>query len=377
MLTEAGCQNRRRRLFEALSPSTEWVLVTDPRHVNYFSRFWTNPISFSTCERGWLLLERGGRATLLVDNFTLRSAAVEPVVDEKIISDWYDHRHSVVNRDHALLNLLKREGTIPKGRGLVEDEWLPSLATFQDSPVATSTSGNLGSIIRLLRRRKEPDEVALIEECARACAAGHARALEVTAPGVSELDVYREIQSAATAQAARPAVIYGDFRAVDGETPKRGGLPTNKVLEEGELLIVDQSVGLDGYRCDFTNTIAVGEPSDAQEELMQLCRTAMQAGEQELQPGSAAADVYRAVSSALESAGHPPLVHHAGHGIGLGHPEPPILVPESEDELIEGDVVTLEPGLYVEGIGGVRIEHNYAIAADGFRRLSNHEIRLS
>ena len=67
---------------------------------------------------------------------------------------------------------------------------------------------------------------------------------------------------------------------------------------------------------------------------------------------------------------------HSGHGLGLGHPEPPYFVPESSDTLEVGDVVALEPGLYVEGTGGMRYERNYLITADGFETLSNHEIRI-
>ena len=69
--------------------------------------------------------------------------------------------------------------------------------------------------------------------------------------------------------------------------------------------------------------------------------------------------------------------HHAGHGIGLAHPEPPILVPNSDDVLVAGDVLTLEPGAYVEGIGGMRFEHNYLITESGCERLSSHDLALA
>ena len=77
-----------------------------------------------------------------------------------------------------------------------------------------------------------------------------------------------------------------------------------------------------------------------------------------------------------KKAGHGPLVHHAGHGIGLEHPEPPILVPESRDVLLAGDVVTLEPGVYLQGVGGIRIENNYLVTDNGCERLSHHNIAL-
>ncbi len=72
-----------------------------------------------------------------------------------------------------------------------------------------------------------------------------------------------------------------------------------------------------------------------------------------------------------------PLVHHAGHGLGLSHPEAPFFVEGATETLVVGDVVTLEPGAYVDGVGGVRIEHNYLITATGFERLSNHTISLT
>ncbi len=185
------------------------------------------------------------------------------------------------------------------------------------------------------------------------------------------------MQSAAIEAAGRPGLIYGDFRAVNAKTPKLGGLPTNHVLEKGEMFILDYSVVLDGYRSDFTNTLAVGSASDEQDMIFRLCESALEAGENALKAGVQAKDIYAAVSKPLEEAGYGALAHHAGHGIGLAHPEPPILVPESDDVLKAGDVVTLEPGLYVEGIGGVRIENNYLITPAGAEKLNNHLIALT
>lgn len=380
MLTQQGCLDRRKRLWDALPDDCEWVLIADPRHVLYFSNFLVNPISFSTSERGLLLLERSGRATLIAENFTRRTATSEPFVDEEVGNDaadkWYDHRHSVKNRDHYLFDLLVRVADRLKGPGLVEAEWLPAMAVNRLGLPDSVLSGDVGSVIRHLRRQKHEDEIALLEKCMRACEAGHARALEVARPGVSELDVYREIQSAAVAEAGCPAIVYGDFRPVNAGTPKRGGLPTTEKLNPGDMLIIDYSVVLSGYRSDFTNTIAIGDMTAEQEKIFRVCEEAMTAGEAEFRAGAAARDVYHAASSVMESAGFDPLSHHAGHGLGLGHPESPVLVPESEDTLLSGDVVTLEPGMYVAGVGGVRIEHNYLITDTGFRRLSDHRIAL-
>lgn len=143
------------------------------------------------------------------------------------------------------------------------------------------------------------------------------------------------------------------------------------------MFILDYSVVLDGYRGDFTNTLAVGEPTPQQRHLYDLVMAAQQSGERTLRAGVKARDVFDAVEHPIREAGLAErFAHHAGHGIGLGHPEPPILVPESDDVLLAGDVITLEPGLYVPGIGGIRIEHNYLITDAGYERLTNHSISL-
>lgn len=392
MLTKAGCDIRQRRLWAEVPDSVEWLLVADPRHVQYLSNFWVQPLSFSVGERGFLLLERDGGTTLFGDNFTLRSAAGESYADQEVVGDWYDHKHSVINRDHALLAALKTVADRLYGRsGAVESEWLP-LAAFEilgldheshsfkkENRKDSDSEGavDLGTLLRRLRRQKEDDEIQLLRTCMKAGDAGHARAREVIKPGVSEFEVFREVQAAAMEGAGRPAMIYGDFRGVNAGSPKAGGLPTDYTLQNGDLFILDYSVVLDGYRSDFTNTYAVGDPSEEQQKLFQICEAAMRGGEGVLKAGVPARDVYAAVSKPMEESGHGALPHHAGHGIGLGHPEPPILVPDSEGELLAGDVVTLEPGMYVEGIGGMRIEHNYLITEAGYEQLSQHVISLT
>lgn len=390
MLTESGCRSRQTRLWDNLPEGVEWVLIADPRHVQYLCNFWVNPLSFSLGERGLLLLERDNGSTLLADNFSLRSAASSPFVDREVDETWYDHRHSVNNRDHALLAALDSVSERLYGyNGVVEAEWLPvgayeilgldherhSVSAEPDKRPGLSV--DLGTKLRELRRKKEADEIALLKQCMKAGDAGHARAREFIQPGVTDLDVYREVQSAAIAEAGRPAIVYGDFRATNAETPKAGGLPANKKLAEGDLFILDYSVVIDGYRSDFTNTYAVGKPSDQQEMIFRLCESALAAGEKTLCAGVAAKDVFAATTKPFDDAGYGPLTHHAGHGLGLGHPEAPILVPESTDSLIAGDVVTLEPGLYIDGIGGVRIENNYLILDDGAEKLNNHLIALT
>lgn len=392
MLTQAGCMARRARLWEAVPTAYEWLLIADPRHVLYLSNFWIHPLTFSAGERCWLLLERDGKATLLGDNFSLRSRAGDPFVDDEVMVKWYDHKHSVVNRDHSLLKAAELVADRLYGRcGAVEAEWLPVGAVellgldheqhsvrLEAKDVSKSGAVDLGTTIRSLRRQKHDDEIALLKECMRAGEAGMQRLREIIRPGISEFEIFCEVQHAAIAAAGRPGLIYGDFRAASPSQPKVGGLPTQHQLQPGEMFTLDYSVVLDGYRSDFTNCMTVGEPNPKQQHLYDLVSAAQRGGEAVLKAGTRAKDVFNAVNKPILDAGLAAnFAHHAGHGIGLAHPEPPILVPESEDVLLAGDVITLEPGLYVEGIGGIRIEHNYLITDTGYERLSNHVISLT
>lgn len=392
MLTKAGCLERRARLWETVPSSVEWLLVADPRHVLYLSNFWIHPLTFSAGERCWLLLERDGKATLLGDNFSLRSRAGDPYVDDEVMVKWYDHKHSVINRDHALLKAAEQVADRLYGRGgAVEAEWLP-VGAFEllgldherhsvrkeAGDVGKPGAVDLGTTLRALRRQKHDDEIALMRECMRAGEAGMLRLREIIRPGITELEIFCEVQKAALLAAGRPGLIYGDFRAASSTKPKVGGLPTSHKLQPGDMFTLDYSVVLEGYRSDFTNCMTVGEPNAQQRHLYDLVMAAQRGGEAKLKAGTKAKDVFHAVNQPILEAGlADKFAHHAGHGIGMAHPEAPILVPDSEDVLLAGDIVTLEPGLYVEGIGGIRIEHNYLITATGYERLSNHVISLT
>ena len=383
MLTLEGCRERRTRLWRRLPDEISWVLIGDVRHIQYFSNFRINPISFSADQKSLLLLTREGKAILLADNFSKRSGTAPYFVDQEVIIPWYSHRKSVTNRDDALCLALSEIEPVWSGdTGLIEPEGISEMTAamvaetaawqFQEGDAEPTTT--LGTIIRSLRRSKHADEVDLLKSCMRACEAGHRRAFDIIRPGVSEFEVYLEVQRAAQEAAGVPCIVYGDFRATNAKLHKAGGLPTQYRLQDGDLFILDYSVVIHGYRSDFTNTISVGTPSDRFVTQFEACRDALNAAAVLLKPGAACRDLWKAASTILESRGFGSLTHHAGHGLGLEHPEPPILVSESDDVLITGDVITLEPGCYIEGQGGMRFEHNYLITDTGCEQLSQHRL---
>ncbi len=364
MLTAEGCRQRRQRLWQRLDPPPDGdhLRLTDPVHLTYLANFYVDPFSLGAGFGGCLILRRDGHAKLLHED-RLPDSVQAAHVEERVVVPWYDAQTPArMPRQLALLAT-----TNPSGHGLrfhdrVGDPYAPVL---------------IGSIAEM-RRQKDPDEVEVLRRAMRAGGAGHAVARQVVRPGITELDVYLAVSSACERAAGQAVIVYGDF-AVSPGPERTGGPPTDRVLEAGDMMIVDFSVVIDGYRGDFTNTIVVGgKPLPDQRRLFDLCTAAMAAGERELRAGRDCRTVYDAVNDVFDRAGMAQYFpHHAGHGIGLTHPESPYIVRGATETLLAGDVVTLEPGLYVPGVGGIRIEHNYLITDSSYERLSNHTISLT
>ncbi len=364
MLSAEGCRQRRLRLWEQLDPEPEsdHLRLADPIHLMYLANFHVDPFSLGAGFGGFLLLRKDGHATLIHDN-RLPKSIEQAQVDERRVVTWYDGQ----SPGHGPRQLAALDRVNPSGTGLrIHDRVGDPYASFVINTLAE------------MRRRKDSDEVELLRRCMRATEAGHAWARAHVKPGMTELDVYCGVNTACIQAAGHAVVVYGDF-AVSPGPERRGGPPTNRVLEPSDMLILDYSVVIEGYRSDFTNTLVVGTPANAdQQRMYDLCVAAMAAGEKELRGGATCLTVYQAVQSVFDKAGvAEPFPHHAGHGLGLTHPEAPYLVRNATESLLAGDVVTLEPGLYIPGIGGIRIEHNYLITERGYDRLSDHTIALT
>ena len=363
MLTAEGCRRRRERLWERLDPppETDYLLLSDPLHLVYLANYWVDPFSLGAGFSGYLLVRKDGHAKLLHDNRAPKSVEAAKVEERRPIS-WYDGQSPGKGpRQLAIL-----ESVNPSGHGL----------RIHDRP-GDPYAATLIRTIADMRRQKDPDEISALRECMRVTEIGHAWARENVRPGMTELDVFCGINTACIHAAGQAVILYGDF-AVSPGPERRGGAPTNRVLSAGEMLILDFSVVIRGYRSDFTNTLVVGKsPTPDQQRLYDLCMEALSAGERELRADQSCLAVYEAIRDVFEKAEmaqHFP--HHAGHGLGLSHPEAPFLVRHANETLRAGDVVTLEPGLYVTGVGGIRIEHNYVVTGDGYERISNHTISL-
>lgn len=375
MPPRTGPEARRARLWAELDDNADVILVCDPRHVTYLSGYYPSPFEFRGVNAAaYLLLDRG-RATLFADNL-LAPYANTADVDEVALSLWYEGKRSAPNRRGLLCRDILGEVCRRGARIACDAASVPlALSDALRSQRPDVEFMAIEPILQRLQRSKDADELELLKRSVRAGEAGHSAARRDARPGMSELELFQLVQQAAQTDAGEQVLVYGHF--LSGPRCERiGGAPTARRLEQGELVLVDFSVVIGGYRADLGATFVCGaRPSPEQTRLHEACLQALAAGEASLRAGNECRLVDRAVRESFGELGTN-LLSHSGHGLGLGHPDPPYIVPESSDVLLPGDVLTLEPGQYVAG-AGIRVERTYLITDSGYERLSQHDLALT
>ncbi len=207
-----------------------------------------------------------------------------------------------------------------------------------------------------LRRAKSEEELACMREAIRIATEGLRKASEAIEAGVRECDVAAE----AEAVMRRLGSQAHSFETIVASGPHAAyphAICSMRELRPGDLVIVDVGATYQGYRSDITRTFVVKEPTEKQVELLDAVTRAQREAIRAARCGVKASDLDKVARSRLAQLGFDEyFVHGLGHGIGLDVHEPPRLSPESRDVLRNGDVVTIEPAIYVPGYGGVRIE---------------------
>jgi len=225
----------------------------------------------------------------------------------------------------------------------------------------------LDGAVEDLRRTKDDDERALIRQAQAATDAAFGDILERFAVGVSEQRIAWELErllrdEGADGQAFAPIVAFGENAAEPHHHPG------SRVLEEGDVITLDFGGVVGGYHADMTRTISFGSLNGELRKIHDIVREAQQAGVDAVRAGATGIDVDAVCRAVIDGAGYGErFVHPSGHGVGLEIHEAPWLGAVHGDRLPAGSVVTVEPGIYVPGLGGVRIEDMVEVAEDGGR----------
>jgi Xaa-Pro dipeptidase len=224
--------------------------------------------------------------------------------------------------------------------------------------------------IKSIRAVKSPDEIALIRKACKLADLGIKVACEVIQPDVSELEVAAEVEYAMR-KAGSCGTAFDTIIASGKNSAFPHGTCKSRTIKDGDLVVVDLGATVSCYRSDITRTIVAGNLTKKQQEIYKAVKSAHESALSAMKPLVAARDVDAVAREAIMQAGFGQcFVHNLGHGVGLEVHEGPVLSPESKDVLAEGNVVTVEPGVYICGFGGVRIEDTVLVTKTGAETLT-------
>jgi D-alanyl-D-alanine dipeptidase len=313
-------------------------------------------------ERLTLLVLSADREPAMIVPLLERADAESAQASSKLeLSDWSDGSDPY-DAAAAMLD--------PSGRYAISDAaWAMHVLGLQ---VRLCDSGYVAmtEALPMLRAVKDADELARMTSAGEAADAAFYDILEVPFAGRKEIDIGADLAQALEAHGHSEVEFTVVGSGPNGANPHHdlGG----RVIEEGDMVVLDLGGLKDGYSSDTTRTVHVGEPTEEERNVHDIVREAQQAGYEAVRPGVACQEIDRAARKVIADAGYgDQFIHRAGHGIGLTSHEPPYIVEGEERRLEPGMCFSIEPGIYLRDRFGVRIEDIVVVTDDGGRRLNN------
>ena len=344
----AGRCARVRKRFE----QSDALLVSDLNNIRWLTGF--------TGSNGWLLLTPDD--TVLVTDGRYGDQATAQLAQAGV-----DGRVIVGLSSAAIFDTLAAEvAPLPsvgfEAAHLTYEQFQRFEGLF-DAPLVP-----VGGLVETERRRKDPGEIARMAE---ACRIADAALSEIQLLGRTEAQVRDQLeirmrQLGADGPSYETIVATGPINAA-----RPHHRPTNTIIEAGHTVIIDVGALYDGYHSDMTRTFFVGDPTPQQSELYEVVLAAQCAGVAAVEAGISSAELDAVCRDVITDAGYGEWFSHGtGHGVGLLIHEDPFINRTGDLKLQVGDVVTVEPGVYREGFGGIRVEDLVVVTDNGCRILT-------
>ena len=341
-------------------PEKTGVLIHNPSNIFYLSGY---------TGEGLLLLAPGVKA--VITDFRYVEAAQKQCPGFEIHAIRSGVSHAAVAHElleNAGIRDLAIEDNIITVRGMREIEKVMPGIRF--SP--------LDFKVEKLREVKDDDELSCIEHACDITCQAFEYICGFIAPGRTEREVqlaldYKMLQLGADGLAFNTIVASGE----NGSLPH--AVPSDREIEEGDMVTIDFGARKDGYDADMTRTVAVGQPSDKMRKIYDIVLRAQETAQAAIAPGVPTAQIDKIARDIITEAGYGECFGHStGHGVGIDIHEEPRVSSRSDQILTPGNIVTVEPGIYVPGLGGVRIENTCAVTETGVRALcgASKELRI-
>jgi Xaa-Pro aminopeptidase len=343
---------RRRAAAQALAArKLDALIVASPANIRYLTGF--------TGSNGLLLLWQGG-ATLFTDPRYAIEAARETDCAVRVVRGPLHPALTAVATRRRLRRL-----------GFEEDRL--ALKAFRDLEASLSLGTSLtpaSGLVEALRLVKSPHEIRLIRRSVDLCSEAFSRALRKLRPGMAETALAAQIDyQMGLLGASRPA--FDTIVASGPRSAQPHAQPASNPIRRNRLLLIDMGASREGYASDMTRMAFLGRPGPKVRQLYQAVLEAQLAAIDAVRPGVEAGTVDRAARQVLRASGlDRAFVHSTGHGLGLEIHEAPRLAAGVETPLQAGMVITVEPGVYFEGFGGIRIEDTVVVTSSGCQVLT-------
>ncbi|MFI7011162.1 aminopeptidase P family protein [Streptomyces sp. NPDC050145] len=307
-----------------------------------------------------LVLAPGQEPTLVVPTLEAPDAARSAGADAMTLRDWTDGK----NPYEVAAPLLDGAGRF----GVSDNAWAMHLLGLQKT-LPDSSYVSLTESLPMLRAVKDAAELERLAAAGAAADATYEEIKKVAFAGRTENDIAGDLSDLLK----RFGHSQVDFTVV-GSGPN-GANPHHeageRVIERGDMIVLDFGGLKHGYGSDTSRTVHVGEPTAEEREVHDIVRAAQSAACEAVRPGIACQDVDRVARKVITDAGYGEyFIHRTGHGIGVTTHEPPYMIEGEEQELVPGMCFSVEPGIYLPGRFGVRIEDIVTVTPDGGRRLN-------
>lgn len=326
-------------------------LVTSPYNLRYLTNFTgTTGMAIITLDKAFF-----------VTDFRYTEQAAEQAQGFEIVQNLgsiYDEVADIVEKE-ALSNLAFEETSVSFSEYSILEEITPC----ELIPVA--------ELIEELREVKDDEEIATIEKACSIADAGFKYILTVIKPGMTEIEIANQLDFYMRSQGAS-GVSFETIVASGLRSAMPHGVASEKIIEKGDLITIDFGCYYQGYVSDMTRTFAIGEPDSKLKEIYQIVLEAQLKVLDEARPGLTGIQLDAIARDHIASFGYGEAFGHStGHGIGLEIHEGPNVSFRADKQFVAGNVITDEPGIYLPGLGGVRIEDDLLITKEGNRVLTH------
>ena len=229
----------------------------------------------------------------------------------------------------------------------------------------------ISGMIEELREIKDEEEIAIIEKACSIADLAYDHILKMIQPGMTEIEVANQLDFYMRSLGAS-GVSFETIVASGLRSAMPHGVASKKIIEQGDLITIDFGCYYEGYVSDMTRTFAIGDPGEQLKEIYQIVLEAQLAVLEVAEPGVTGKQLDAVARDYITKHGYGEAFGHStGHGIGLEIHEGPNVSVRAEKQFVPGNIITDEPGIYLPGIGGVRIEDDLLITSDGNRVLTH------